>query len=178
LGIMPIRRASTSDVETVRKIRLQALANEPECFGVSLEQERQRSLSEWRLNVIRDTWLLAYDPSPVAVVAFFPGDLYPDGNPQLGAMWVNPGSRGVSLARQLDAAVVRQARQQGFTGLGLWVTATNLEVVPVYESLGYALTGASKPSPRDSAVLMYRMCKAIDMTFTSAIPWRQPIASQ
>ena len=76
---------------------------------------------------------------------------FPDGAPQLGSMWVDPGYRRRGVAGALAAAVEDAARRSGADAIGLWVTAGN-DQVDVYTRLGYALTGATNPAPRDPAV--------------------------
>jgi GNAT superfamily N-acetyltransferase len=92
---------------------------------------------------------------------FYPDDIFPDGAPQLGAMWVDPVYRRRGVARVLAAAVEEAAREVGAGAVGLWVTAGNDRARDMYAHLGYALTGATKPAPRDPAVAMHRMIKRI-----------------
>jgi ribosomal protein S18 acetylase RimI-like enzyme len=74
-------------------------------------------------------------------------------------MWVDPACRGRGVAAALVAAVEDAAGEAGAAALGLWVTIGNDRARDVYARLGYVLTGATKPAPRDPAVAMHRMIK-------------------
>jgi GNAT superfamily N-acetyltransferase len=159
-----VSRATPDLWPAARAARLRALAAEPEHFGVSLRSEETRTAGQWRQQLTQQSWFLARDRTDSAVAGlavFYPDDTFPDGAPQLGAMWVDPVYRGRSVARALAAAVEDAAREAGAAALGLWVTAGNDRARDMYAHLGYALTGATKPAPRDPAVAMHRMIKQI-----------------
>jgi GNAT superfamily N-acetyltransferase len=161
-----VSRVTPDEWPVARAARLRALATEPERFGVSFGSEETRTADEWRQELTRQSWFLArHRPgSAVAGLAvFYPDDLFPDGAPQLGAMWVDPAFRHRGVAGALAAAVEDAARRSGADALGLWVTAGNDQARDVYTRLGYALTGATKPAPRDPAVQMRRMIKRITL---------------
>jgi GNAT superfamily N-acetyltransferase len=162
-----VSRAAPGEWPVARAARLRALVAEPERFGVS---EEARTADEWRQQLTQQSWFLARHRSDSAVAGlavFYPDDLFPDGAPQLGSMWVDPAYRGRGVAGALAAAVEDAARRSGADALGLWVTAGNDLARDVYTRLGYARTGVTKPAPRDPAVEMHRMIKRIT-------PRRQP----
>jgi GNAT superfamily N-acetyltransferase len=159
-----VSRATPDLWPVARAARLRALAAEPDHFGVSLRSEETRTAGQWRQQLAQQSWFLARDRTDSAVAGlavFYPDDTFPDGAPQLGAMWVDPGYRRRSVARALAEAVEDAARGAGAPALGLWVTAGNDQARDMYAHLGYALTGATKPAPRDPAVAMHRMIKRI-----------------
>lgn len=159
-----VSRAAPGEWAVARAARLRALAAEPERFGVSFRSEETRTAGEWRQQLTQESWFFARhrpDGAIAGLAVFYPEDLFPDGAPQLGSMWVDPAYRRRGVAGVLAAAVEEAARRSGADALGLWVTAGNDQAREVYTRLGYALTGATKPAPRDPAVAMHRMIKRI-----------------
>jgi GNAT superfamily N-acetyltransferase len=159
-----VSRAAPDQWPAARAARLRALAAEPERFGVSLLSEEARTAGEWREQLARQSWFLARhrpDGALAGLAVFYPDDTFPDGAPQLGAMWADPVYRRRGVARLLAVAVEDAARDAGADAVGLWVTAGNDHARDVYAHLGYVLTGATKPAPRDPAVAMQRMIKRI-----------------
>jgi GNAT superfamily N-acetyltransferase len=168
--IFEVSRAAPDEWPVARTARLRALGAEPERFGVSFGSEETRTAGEWRQQLTQQSWFLARhrpDSAVAGLAVFYPDDLFPDGAPQLGSMWVDPAYRRRGVAAALAAAVEDAARRSGADALGLWVTAGNDQARDVYTRLGYALTGATKPAPRNPAVEMQRMIKRIT-------PRRQP----
>jgi GNAT superfamily N-acetyltransferase len=163
-SLFEVSRATPDQWSVARAVRLRALAAEPERFGVSLLSEEARPADDWRQELARHSWFLARhrtDDAVAGLAVFYPDDTFPDGAPQLGAMWVDPVCRGCGVATALAAAVEDAARETGADTLGLWVTVGNDGARDVYVHLGYAPTGATKPAPRDPAVAMHRMIKRI-----------------
>ena len=157
-----VSRATPDQWRAARAARLRALAAEPDRFGVSLLSEEARTAGEWREQLAQQSWFLARhraDGAVAGLAVFYPDDTFPDGAPQLGAMWVDPVYRGRGVARELAVAVEEAAGEVGADAVGLWVTVGNDRARDVYAHLGYALTGATKPAPRDPAVAMHRMIK-------------------
>jgi GNAT superfamily N-acetyltransferase len=155
---VPVRRLVLEDWEVLRDVRLAALVDSPGSFGSAIEAELRRSPSDWTDALTREAWFLAGTPDdPVGIVGYFPEDRYPDGFPQLGAMWVAPHARRQGVAAQLARRVAELADHCGEVGLGLWVTEDNGAAAAVYAHLGFAKSAGFKPAPRDPGVRMQRM---------------------
>ena len=159
-----IGRLAPDDWPLARSLRLAALAADPEGFGGSYARDAALTGQQWRDDVERDLWMVARDQdgTPAGLAVLYPHDTFPDGAPQLGSMWVAPQWRGRGVARRLVTTITAEARRLGADALGLWVTAGNEQARGVYAKLGFHLTGAMKPAPRDPAVAMHRMLRRID----------------
>lgn len=112
VGPVVVQRGTPAQWQTVRKFRVHAVSAEPDSFGTSVEQEATRDEAEWRTSLTTNAWLVAGSrPGPrdqraledlvVGIVGLFWTDRYPDGAPQLGAMWVDPRHRGSGVAARL-----------------------------------------------------------------------------
>ncbi len=157
-----IERAGPADWTLVRQLRLDALAAEPQWFGGAREHEAMMTEVQWRATLATDVWFIARTQhQAVGLVAFYPADTFPEGAPQLGAMWVHRSWRRRGVAGMLTAAVEATARRSGWDALGLWVTAANQRAVKVYQRLGYEASGDCKPAPRDPDVPMLRFVRRL-----------------
>ncbi len=162
-----VLRLTSQAWRTARAHRLRALATDPFCFGTSLDSHEAMTDSDWQIELSNHAWLFASisgAAEPVGLAVFYGDDVFPDGAPQLGAMWVEPRWRRIGVAAALSRAVEAHARDAGANAIGLWVTAENPTGMHVYQKLGYRLTGATKPAPRDPSVVMQRMVKAVGDT--------------
>jgi GNAT superfamily N-acetyltransferase len=140
-----VRRLGPADWETLRDVRLQALADAPEAFASTLDRE---------LAFGEDEWLLRLSPRSVSAVAFVAGK--PAGlvggyvNEEMHevvSMWVSPSARGTGVAGRLVDEVRAWATEQGAETLVLWVVEGNERADRLYRRLGFRPTGISAPVP-------------------------------
>src|SRR5690349_25156188 len=94
--------------ERVRAARLRALADAPDAFGTTLEEDRARPLPEWAARLRRAdvvTFLAVADgrDAGIATGAPYEGE---DGAAGLFGMWVEPACRGRGIGGALVDAVV------------------------------------------------------------------------
>lgn len=148
-----ISRMEPDAWERVRTIRLRALADTPDAFGMTLAEELESPPEQWRLRLAsRDaaTFVATADGRDVGLVV---GAGY-DGEPGaagLFAMWVDPAFRGRGVGRALVDAVIDWARQGGFDRVLLDVADGNAAAIGLYERAGFTPTGrvGTLPPPRD-----------------------------
>jgi GNAT superfamily N-acetyltransferase len=141
--------ATSEDWERVRHVRLHALADAPFAFGSRLEEEQDRPEAFWRSRLeshAAGTFLAVQGHETVGLVRTFvePEEVT---SAKLVSMWVAPHARGQGVGRQLVAAVVQWARDQGTTCVQLWVTETNAAARWLYESCGFVLSGGRQTLP-------------------------------
>jgi GNAT superfamily N-acetyltransferase len=145
---MQIERLGSRDWETLRELRLRALADAPTAFESSLEDEQRMSPAEWQ------RWATESDRT-ITVIALqggsavgIAGGMFDDASSsevQLVAMWVDPSHRRRGVGSALVEWVVGWARQRGASRVRLWVTETNEEAIALYERAGFLPTGRRKP---------------------------------
>jgi RimJ/RimL family protein N-acetyltransferase len=147
-----IRRLTADDVDSLRKIRLDALRTDPDAFGSTLEREEARPDKEWV------GWLLSGSAMFVAENANEPiglaggiVDERRDDRAVLVSMWVAPNSRNQFVGRRLVSAVVDWARESGKGEVILRVVDGNLPALALYERCGFSLTGERVLRDRDQA---------------------------
>jgi ribosomal protein S18 acetylase RimI-like enzyme len=151
---MEVRRATPSDWEVLRDVRLRALADSPSAFGSTLAREEAFGETDWRRRLESGHCFLAWaDGRPVGCVGGVADEELPD-EYQLVAMWVEPAHRGTAAATQLVEAVCDQARADGAVAVRLSVADGNDRARRCYERLGFAPTGERRPLPSNPAIGM------------------------
>lgn len=147
-----------------RDLRLRALLESPDSFGMTYEVESARSDSEWHKRIderVVDSFgasLIAQvdgDPAGIAACGFDEEDRSLCG---LYAMWVAPEFRKLGVGRALVAFALEWMKNRGATTARLQVTDSNEAAVSLYASLGFKDTGDREPlregSPLQSIVML------------------------
>jgi RimJ/RimL family protein N-acetyltransferase len=160
---MRIRRAEAGGWEALRALRLAALADSPDAFASTLEEERDADEAHWLSWITGERW-----GGPVATfVADDDGTLIgmatghrPVDEPSVAwlfAMWVRPDRRGEGIGRSLvDAVVAWAGEDPGIDRLVLLVTETNVDAARFYGSCDF-VDAQLPPEPlRDGSVLSTR----------------------
>jgi ribosomal protein S18 acetylase RimI-like enzyme len=149
--------ASPDDWARVREIRLAALADAPDAFATTLEEDRARPDSTWRERLERPgvLHLLARAEHPdgevrdagLTVVA--PASDRPE-EAAIYAVWVAPWARGRGVGRALLEAAIRRSTGT-YDRLVLDVGDHNEGAIRLYERLGFVPTGRTTtlPPPRE-----------------------------
>jgi GNAT superfamily N-acetyltransferase len=150
--------AGPDDWRVVRHLRLGALADAPDAFGSTLEEEAPQPEDFWRGRLAR--------PDATTLLASWVGDdgearpaglvtVLPDFDDRVGVavvvgVWVAPSARGRGVGDALLGAVIDRARQAGFTRLVLDVGDGNAPARGLYARHGFVPTGrtGTLPPPR------------------------------
>jgi ribosomal protein S18 acetylase RimI-like enzyme len=151
--------AGPTDWQAVRQLRLSALADTPDAFGATLEEESARPESWWRGRLEPDapgTTLLAslVDPEgvprPAGLVVVAPSFHGPASEAGIYAVGVAPSARGRGVGDALLHSAVNHARQSGYARVVLDVGDFNEVAQVLYARHGFTRTGrtGTLPAPR------------------------------
>ena len=161
---MEIRRIGIDEWEALRDLRLRALAEDPDAFGMTLDDASGQSETEWR------DWIgspergffaaIADDGSFVAMVVGSPVDDRP-GAAGLFGMWVAPEARRAGIGTALIGSVEDWARTAGYERVGLGVTMTNTSAIRLYERSGFVDLGEYHPLREGSDLTIQIMAKTL-----------------
>lgn len=100
----------------------------------------------------RGVILVAFDgEKPAGCVALRPLD---GGACEMKRLYVRSAYRGRGVGKLLAEAVVRRAREIGYTSMKLDTLATMTEAIGLYRSLGFRETGSYCHNPLDNPVFM------------------------
>ncbi len=146
------------DWETMRSIRLRALADSPSSFGSTLAREEAFPEATWRERA-RGTattrlfmaWL---DGAAIGIAGVFDEG---DGTVQVVSVWVDPSHRGRGVANDLTAAALDFAGRNGVAIARLWVTDGNATARRLYERFGFTPTGRHQALPSDPSLQEHEM---------------------
>jgi GNAT superfamily N-acetyltransferase len=145
--VTEIRRVAPDEWQTLRAIRLRALADFPDAFGSTVASATEIDEAEWRRRIDQFAYYLAW-PSPdesAAPVGLAAGYCTTAGAvPELISMWVSPPVRGAGVATELVTHVADWARSLGSTQLMLWVVEDNPRAIGFYRKLGFQPTGQTE----------------------------------
>ena len=139
-----LRVISADDWASFRSLRLRALADSPDAFGVTLDEAQANPESAWRQRAAGPgPVLMAFEGEhPVAL-----GGVYaPEGSSEafVWGMWVAPESRRHGLGGRILHELVDWARRHDRAVL-LHVTEGNDGAHRLYEAQGFVSTGVWEP---------------------------------
>jgi len=129
----------------LRDLRLRALADAPDAFGPTLADAQAEPDAYWQEGARRFAGrvLVARDGSRTIGLVSAVEDPHHVGH--LGAMWVDPATRGRGLGRRLVERACQALRARGCQRIELSVTQGNQAAQRLYERFGFACTGESEP---------------------------------
>lgn len=160
---MPTRLVSGEEWEQARDLRLRALADVPEAFLSSYDDEERLSEAEWRARVAPSddrAWLVeAADGSDFAgmvVVAFLGADRE---TASLLGMWVEPKRRRTGVGKRLVEAGIEWARAAGAARVELEVNEGLGAAVALYRSCGFVPTGRRRRLPTAAGATALQMAR-------------------
>jgi RimJ/RimL family protein N-acetyltransferase len=163
-----VRRFEMGEAEALRRLRLLALRDTPDAFGMGLAQDEARPLESWQ------QWISANPPfgafvgeEPLGLASFsrqIAANLAHRGT--LGAMYVAPMLRGRGAAAELVEAVLIHARTL-VEQVHLSVNADNVRAHRFYRRMGFVEYGREPAGLRCAGVdhdvlLMVRSLRPAD----------------
>ena len=155
IAIVPITRKNAL---LVKDVRLRALQDSPNVFSSSYARESRLTDGRWiaraeQLSGERAVGFLAVDRDIACGMAVGRLDQDDEGRADLEAMWVAPEHRRRGLGRALvDSVLIMWARMRGVRAVRLMVRCNNEPAIELYQSLGFALTGQTKPHTHDPSL--------------------------
>lgn len=157
-----VRELSKGEGLLWRDLRLEALAESPDAFAATYENDAYRPDSDWH-EMIDATAADSCSTSLVAEVEAEPVGMAfcrmdrGRGVGELFAMWVRPSARRCGAGRALLEYALGWMRSQGGTSAELTVTETNTAAVQLYVSSGFVDTGRRESLRRESALKVIAM---------------------
>ena len=142
---MDVRRVRDDEWETLRDVRLRALADAPDAFATTHAEAAARPDQWWRdwaaASAAGDSqamYLAWVDGQPVGIAGVFGDGRRFD----VISMWTDPATRGRGVASALLEAAIAFA---GDAPVFLSVTETNETARRLYERRGFVSTGITEP---------------------------------
>lgn len=153
MTLVQVRRLQPAEWETLRAVRLAALADAPQAFGSTMARELAFDEAEWRRRAENSHTFIAWrGDEPVGQVTVISRE---DGaRPgsrrewELVGMWVSPDARGNGSADLLVAAAAEVVQAQSAERLLLWVADGNARARAFYLRAGFRPTGVRQTFQR------------------------------
>lgn len=156
--MMTIRPTTAQDWQTLKEIRLAALLDAPDAFGVRHETAIYYSDAVWRERAAGTRDLEFF-------VGFIDGEaagmigasISPAGEFKLISMWAKPAHRGSGAAAALVDAVKARAVQLGHTRVVLSVSPENKRAVAFYRKQGFCFLPEWEPLASNPRISLQTM---------------------
>lgn len=159
---MAIRVLQDKEWERARNLRLRALADAPESFGSSLDEEERLSDSAWRERLAPSDSLIwfveATDDDEFVGMAVGTLD-EPSKTAYLFGMWVEPGRRRSGIGKRLVETLIEWGRARGAVRVELEVNERVKPAVALYQACGFTPTGRSRPLPSNPSATFLEMAR-------------------
>lgn len=155
--MIDIRPAREADWASLKAVRLAALRDAPNAFGMTLAEAGADTEAQWRERAARvpSAYVLAFDCGQAVGLAA--GVLGAGGEYHLMAMWVRPQWRGKGIAAALVGAVKAQALEQGHLGVVLEVAPDNRSAASLYARQGFVFQQQWTSLASDPAITLQKM---------------------
>ena len=135
--------AKTEDAEVYRKIRLEAIDQDPEAFDMQNEKKRERQksrdISEWKKDIQEQVVLLAKNDSEV--IGLVKGVDRGQGLWSINNVYLTPAFRknvnGAPIGDEMIKKVLDEIKNRGGQKARLWVKNSNKGATKFYEVLGF-----------------------------------------
>lgn len=153
-----IRYTKEEDWQELKRVRLAALLDAPQAFGVSHASALAYTDDAWRDRAAgrgKARFILAFDGGEaVGIVGYVPNDQQ---ELELIAMWVAPSHRGTPIATQLVNAVKSHATAQAYRRILLDVAPTNQRAAVFYQKLGFTFLPEWEPLESHPHIQLQKM---------------------
>lgn len=151
---MQLRFAEESDLDAVT-----ALINRAFTVERFFKTNERLTLADTRAYFSKGRYLLAEEHGSLIGCAYveLQGDCC-----YLGQLSVEPSRQGNGLGRRLSVAAEEFAREMGVHRMVLTVVNLRTELPPIYEKLGYSVTG-TEPIPEEMARHVSQPCHFVRM---------------
>jgi ribosomal protein S18 acetylase RimI-like enzyme len=160
---MPVIRQLTPDQwPDLRRIRLRALADSPQMFLSSYEQEVNYTSAKWENEFKRGDWYAGYlDGKPICMTGVTKDPEMRPSECYIEYMWVSPEFRRSGIARSLLGEVLSNLRDAGYSSVFLWVLNGNDVAAHLYERMGFAWTGLRQPLANRPGRFEHQMTRSL-----------------
>ena len=141
-----VRRVRSEEWQSLRRVRLRALADAPHAFTTTRADAERRSDDEWREAGRRgadgDRWATFVAQQDQELIGMATGSVSDDDAVvSLFQMWVSPEARRTGVGGRLVRAVLEWAARLGLAHVRLDVNLGDAGAVAFYSSLGFHDTG-------------------------------------
>ncbi len=144
-------QVKSDDWQTVKSLRLRAIADAPYAFAETLSEVEAMPDSMWQMRTQQNSegicsiGILAFDINYPVGMAIGLLDSNDSSKVHLVAMWVSPEQRGTGLAKSLVCAIQNWAQKRKATTIVGEVTEHNLRGQAFYKKIGFKFLPFKRP---------------------------------
>jgi|SRR5579863_2108915 len=153
-----IKRLDRDEWETLRDIRLTALAESPGAFLHTYDEEKQFGEARWQAEFDRGSWHICEDAGqPIGLIGIAPEPQIPSDECYLEYIWVSPGHRRWGTASDLVTYAIELLRDARCELAYLWILDGNDKAMGLYKKLGFVSTNERQELPDRPGLYEERM---------------------
>lgn len=139
---LTIRQVRSDEVDAFRRIRLEALLNEPSSYASSYDDWVSLSVNEWQQRLNDPVFIAFQNDEPVGIIGLLRQRASKMAHRATIIMvYVRKDLRGMGLAKGLLDAITDHARDIGIRQLELSVSAENFAAARFYLREGFSEVG-------------------------------------
>ena len=170
-----IRPLRTDEWALLKELRMQALEDSPDAFAQTIDEIRDEPEAYWQqlamnLRFPHHAFFVAFVHDKPAGIAYGRLEAEERTVAHVGSMWVSPTVRGTGIGKKLLERVMAWAVEQGATRIKLWVTVGNSPATKLYESSGFAPTGATDVLRVSSPLQIIEMARGLFLRAPKPLP--------
>ncbi len=169
-----VRHSVSSDVDSFRELRLEALKNHPTAFGADYEEALARPNEHWqeRVKMDKDQEALFFAESHGQLVGmtgiFRSSSKKSHHDSNIWGVYVRPEWRGRHISETLVRSCLKWAKEQGLAIVKLAVVTTNQSATRCYKRCGFTTYGTEPKAISHDGVYYDEYLMAIEIDSTSS----------
>ena len=141
-----INRIASEDLTTLKRLRLRALKDSPDCFLSAHAIERNYLNKRWAAEFKRGDWYAGVsNGAEVALIGVTREPEMPESECFIEYMWVARSFRRQGVGQYMLEEVLGILRASGVKAVYLWVLDGNKPAAELYQKVGFAFTHVVQP---------------------------------
>lgn len=135
--MVSIKAVTSENWQSLKELRLKAVADSPEAFGDSIETVSSKSDEYWKDGIANSNVFVTEENGVwIGMIVFKQDD---DGVWAVKSLWVDPNYRNQGIGKLIMQKAINAAKSTGVKLIELGVNVESKPAINLYESLGFVI---------------------------------------
>ena len=144
-----IEKASATEAERLKRLRLAALKDAPYAYGAVYEVDKDKPISFWQQTLVNSNWFFtSIDGVDIGLIGVEKAAKDRGSDCWISGWWIAQSFRGQGVAALMLSAIDKFCIENNWQRQGLGVWPENKRAITAYLKLGF--TAGNKPIPSRS----------------------------